>query len=792
MSIQGRAIKKAVLPAVVTTATAWWAAFFIYEMIVYPKWVFGNLGALMAHVTQTWGMILFGAVAGVGAALLLAHKRRQLMHEELAGESLRGLTTSMGKVPIIAAEPSRAPVPPQLAQFGVPGTHASAWMRETMKVSPGHARLMDALLRVLNHDPRLPATHVAGGHGGKTLLEHSLLVVQCMLEMARDWQYEGLKNKKGEVVVGLRNPAYKFNSHDPLLAIVALAHDIGKIECYIKDKQGKVVDTRHAHDVVGARMIARMPEFWGIPKADRDVLTLVVAHYHHPQDLPMHEDGRAIDDRTLAVQELLIKADKAAGKIESGTLYENTMGETQAPAGSPEAAIKVVDGEVLYAAFLEIIHEPGRINGKDSSVRVGQKHAGRVYFAESALRVALIRKLGLSSAPVLGDGRSALTVQLMEMLSERGLLVQEVEGRTYSHKRAMFRVAFFNSKTGKHLADWPAVFIVNPGADLPQISSMADHISRVEITRPVWGETSARGKKGVVPQDEAPVTAPADDETPAAVPAQVQAQAEDTEVEVAEAAPKVTPPVANTPAPAGSDDDFISDLMGVDPLADIVEPEACAPKAPPEDPMEEVQGSPTFAETPAEDRPAQDGHEAPGCDDAPAKDEDQNEFAFEFASAGAEDEVAVPDIPDETEEVSREPAPPADDVESFNKVAKKLGSVKPLKGLEQRHIDRLGEKLQSGMEAALESLEKKASGRPYSRALLLVEKEKLRGHLEAGRVTLYASPKGKLLALEEIISVRGRFDWGEAVNQAEAGEHDIFSVIRRGERIFLRFTEFQD
>lgn len=754
MSIQGRAVKRAALPAVFIVVTAWWAALTIYEAALYPAWFFANLGVLFNHAWKTMLMIAYGGIAGVGIALYVSHLKRRDVEQGLKGESFRDLTTTMGAIPISAIEPARGAAIPVLSQYGEPGEKVGAWLRAMGRISPSHAKLMEALLRVFNHDPLLPATHVPGGHGGKSLLQHSLLVTQAMLEMAPSWSYEGQKNKKGDVVIGLRNPAYVFNSSDPILGIVALAHDLGKIECYIKDKAGKVVDSRHAHDVVSGRMIARMPEFWLLSKEDRDAIILAISHYHHPQDLPMHEDGRVIDDRTIAVLELLIKADKAAGKIESGTLYENTMGQEGEAGAGENVSPKLIDDEALYKAFIEIIHESGRINGKDSSIRVGQKHEGLLYFAETALRVALIRKLGLSNSPSLGDGRSALTVQLMEVLSARGLLVQEFDGKTYSYKRAMFRVAFFNSKTNKHLADWPAVLIVNPGAGLPQISSMKDHLSRVEITRPVWGESSAKGKSAAAlpslaldDADETPAAAPEEDAPTTAPP---PADEEEGLLDVFSGFDEPPLLVAQPSPPSADDDedDFIGALVGDDPLSagkDSATIDMWSEMAPPPEPEPNIWD-----------------------DMAPSPD--------------IKEEEGTPPPPEAAADES---------IEAFNRVAIKLGGAKPLKGLDKGHLERLGDKLQGGVDAALANLEKKASGKPYSRAMLLVEKEKIRELLKTGAITLYASPKGDLLALDEVVSARGRFGWDEAVSEAESGGQDVFTPVQAGGRVYLKFSDFQ-
>lgn len=778
MSIQGKAVKKPILPAVFVVSIAWWTGFTIYEATRAPGWFFSNVGVFIGHALEMMLMIAFGIIAGAGVALFTAYVRRQDMNKALVGDSIRNLTTTMGAIPIVVAEPLRAPSVPIFSLHGEAGAKIDKWLLAMTKTAPAHAKLAETLFKIFNHAPLLPATHIPGGHGGKTLIQHSILVTQVMLEMASSWTYEGLKNKKGDVVLGLRNPVYKFNPNDPILGIIALGHDLGKMECYVKDKDGKVVGSRHAHDIVSAQMIARLPEFWAIPREDRDAITLSIAHYHHPQDLPLHEDGRAVDDRTIAAMELLIKADKAAGKIETGSTSVSANAGADGADADDAPAMSLVEDDVLYNAFIDILHEPGRINGKDSSFRVGQKHGGILYLAESSIRVALIKKLGMSNAPQLGDGRSALTVQLMELLSDRKMLMQDFAGRTYSFKRAMWRVAFFNSRSGKHLADWPAVLVVNPGVNMPQISSMKDHLSRVEITRPVWGESSAMGR----------ASAPVEDSEPAIDGEDGAVMSEESSV----------PDEARLPSlPSLSLDDDESDAMefgapaagGGDLLDDLLGGDAPAQESPKlvaggdltDDLLgDDVWGNEEHARTASEP--------AASVSDAPAA-----QYGGDEEEAPSIPEEEVPDIP-AAEGGGSAPAESGDaSVDDFNRLAKKLGGKSPMKGLEQRHLDKLGDKLQSGVDAALADLESKGSGsgRQYSHAMLRVEVEKLKELLKSGSLPLYSTGKGDLLALDELVVARARFDWDSAVTEAEAGKSDVFSVIRSGDRVFLRFATFQ-
>lgn len=706
MSIQGKAVKRAVLPAVLVVSAAWWAALTIYEAATLPRWFFGNAGVLFGHVWRTMMMVLYGVIAGASVSLFLTYIRRKGKEDTLAADAIRNMTTSMGAIPILSQAPAMSSALPDLSLMAASGDRVAADLKVLGKIAPAHARLMEAVLRVLNNEPNLPATHVPGGHGGNSLLVHSVWVADAMLNFAPSWTYEGRKNSKGHVSVKLRNPEYKFNPADPIIGIIALAHDLGKIECYIRDKSGKVVDTRKAHDLVSGQMIARMSEFWALPKEDRDAIISAISYYHHPQCLPLDPDGRVVDDRSIALMELLIKADKATGKREGDTTYANTYGaddDEDDEDGAP--TVQVVDGEALFAAFVELIHEPERINGTNKAIRVGQKYGGQVYFSEEPVRKALTVKLGLSSVPRLGDGRWSLTAQLMEELSSRGLLVQEVDGKTYSHKRAMFKIAFFNVRNGKNLANWPAVFIMKPGAALPKIASMKDHLSRVEVVAPVWGISSATGKGGTESVPDLGGEADAGD--PLAETGQSEEEGEEADAEGSSP--------AEAPVQPDASDDMIGDLLDFDP------------------------------------------------------------FATSEPAATTESAVSQPD-------------PGA--VDDFNSLAKKMGSDSPLKGLEARHLDKLGEKFQSATEAALADLEGDRSHRLSPRTLR-AEMRQVTKLLEAGELQLLTTNKSVFLDLEELSAKRPTFNWKEAAQAAQSGEHALFAVVEASGKVLLRIPELQ-
>lgn len=100
-----------------------------------------------------------------------------------------------------------------------------------------------------------------------------------------------------------------------MIPLLALAHDIGKLEAYVLEADGSVKtkeegsaltpqdDNRISHDSLGARILARFPEYWDLPVRDRQTINLVIGHYHHPSQFPVDRNGLSLDDRMTALME---------------------------------------------------------------------------------------------------------------------------------------------------------------------------------------------------------------------------------------------------------------------------------------------------------------------------------------------------------------------------------------------------------------------------------------------------------------------------------------------------------
>ena len=502
------------LRAAFTVFAFWWSVLFV--------WWFLDVGS---PLLEAWhkslsilGLCAMGLAAGIGLAWYWVWTDKQRTRALLQGESIRGLGCTIGELPIIAKEPARAEQMPDWSAMHVVSPNLQddwlkffpEWFAKYGSSHPGHCALMRALLCIYEEHKTLPATHIKGGHGGRSLLEHSLCAGYYMNRLARSWKYTGLRDRTGNrVLLPLRDANYRFNPDDPLAAIIGVAHDIGKIEAFIYENesstegQARIVGIHHEHDLTGARMLARMPEAWQIPDEDRRAIFLAIAHYHHPMELPLSPDRRGVDDRTIALMELLIRTDFVTARIEADGV-EPTEQEYEERGGAVGASAAVdVTSTSLWSAFVELLSEAGRLNSSDPTYNIGTYCLGTGFakpmllLKEDALRSALMGRLGLQDSGPLGDGRHQLTVDLLKLLDERGVLYCSHEGETFSYLNAIWDVNFLKREAGDSLpkkhSGWSAVIVIDP-KEFPSIEEMPVYWWYAQINRGTMGAARAINK----------------------------------------------------------------------------------------------------------------------------------------------------------------------------------------------------------------------------------------------------------------------------------------------------------
>lgn len=503
-----------------------------------------------------------GAAVLIGLAYPIAYlfRRRRLRLELLSGTTRRGLQITLGPIPKGLLPPDRIPGSVFTPDEGDP---LAQWLEYIQEHRPDIHAVFNALTDIYAANLALPAAPVPFGHGGRSLFDHTMVVVEMIIAKSQSFNFDGSYSKSGKKISGLNDPHYTFDRGDPLIPLIGYAHDIGKIEAYKLLPDGRVKEVLPDHDRPGRLLLARLDEVWGLPKDDRDALMNAVGYYHHPHALPRH-----VEDRSRALMELLLEADLAAGEWEgknplsttpraapvprvSTTRTEPVVPTTpqawlspekepaipaSAPAtslpveapGTAEAGSAQTDRESLTDHEQNLVHQligvlamPDSINGKRRQFRIGYKYEDFVYLKEASLCKAIADALGepklASPAARKGDNRSPLTEDIMRSLDKLGLLMLEHDGRTYSYKTAIFTVDWYDARAfrpdpPKSVSDLlletdPATVILRIKGPLSHLAKLADCRLVPKIVRPLMGTHKAINKQKGSAIERAP-TAP--------------------------------------------------------------------------------------------------------------------------------------------------------------------------------------------------------------------------------------------------------------------------------------------
>lgn len=528
----------------------WWLLLTSLSLGDLSNFTAANLSASASKLA----VVLLAVVLGVSYPVAYLIRRRKYRLDKLSGTAFRGLSITIGPTPKGLLPPKRLPGSEFVPDEGHP---LLEWLAHVQQTRPDIHAVFNAVTEVYAAHMELPAAPVKYGHGGRSLFEHTCVVVDMMMAKAREFAFDGSYSKSGTKTAALLDPHFVFDRSDPMIPLIAYAHDIGKVDAYKMDEKGQVREVLPDHDRPGRLLLARLPEVWGLPKDDREVLFNAVGYYHHPQALPRH-----VDDRSRALMELLLEADLAAGEWEgknplhkgcpvtpgltvtrstdwSGSDLEdrqdtreeddrlasdqsnaeNALSErsdTQpAPEISPSATSPAPDTAnldeqeaMLVHHVIDILAMPHSINGSKKPFRIGYKHGNRIYLKEAALCKAVATAIGdpklATPAARKGDNRSHLTEDVMRSLDKLGLLVVEHDGRRYSHKTALFTVEWYDERAFRPdppkaisellLETDPATVILEIRGALAHLGNLKDCRLVPKVVRPLMGVHKAINK----------------------------------------------------------------------------------------------------------------------------------------------------------------------------------------------------------------------------------------------------------------------------------------------------------
>lgn len=218
------------------------------------------------------------------------------------------------------------------------------------KQHPNHAKVFESIFRTLTYYRYLPATHHPEGHGGFSLLEHSMNVVRLMDKIGGNFKYFGVYHKN-KLIIPMREPEslkrgfYQVKKGDPLLPIMALAHDLGKIEAFKpikadgsikkfmsyltfwkKPEMVKVERVFDAHDLLGKKLLLKIHDIYLLNWQERNDLMNAVGYHHHYDKAAELEDyviqglpySNVTSDRQHALAALMDYIDTQASFLEGG------------------------------------------------------------------------------------------------------------------------------------------------------------------------------------------------------------------------------------------------------------------------------------------------------------------------------------------------------------------------------------------------------------------------------------------------------------------------------------------
>ena len=324
---------------------------------------------------------------GLAAASVDSESKRGRRKKVLSPSELRGIKSTLGPVPVHQSLPPinhevtsgllKPYYPPNfedktpvslnayLAMFGQSHPHYAALFDEILGLLTTPEHLLFSASYDIDATTDVEIANTSRSHGNRSLLTHSLLVFTLSMLNFESYcqKYAPEKPKRAN------KPDYKPDPKDPLVGILGLAHDLGKLLTFklFKDETGKLIVKRifRHHDAYGSQVMARLPGFWhpDISAADRDIIQNILACYHHPKDLPytpatMTAPERDRNDREVALLRFLIESDKLAGALEAGMAYNDAVDQVALVAPEQEDVDKGnwVDLLVMFLATNKCIN----------------------------------------------------------------------------------------------------------------------------------------------------------------------------------------------------------------------------------------------------------------------------------------------------------------------------------------------------------------------------------------------------------------------------------------------------
>ena len=314
-------MRNPIVRAVIEVTIFWWLALPVFAVLIDNEMFYEVATGLSEFSPALLLHFLAVVVVSVALTMLYQYWQRTTRLKQLVPTSKDFISSTIGS-PLLGKTPYAPVAPPVLPECqGVDYSRIRVWVTQVQSIPSDRNYLAMAqfLLGYYALHQAEPASYSGESHRNRTLLEHCLLVADRMMASAATFKYQGVKDGNGQVLIEPRDPAFKLNPDDPMIFLVGLAHDIGKVDDYVRDENGKPIGSNGRHSQLGARLLGRQFQYRQLPFVDGHLLVTALQFYHHPHATPVEEDGKAFDDRAMAIMQLLIESDFAAAEYEKQT-----------------------------------------------------------------------------------------------------------------------------------------------------------------------------------------------------------------------------------------------------------------------------------------------------------------------------------------------------------------------------------------------------------------------------------------------------------------------------------------
>ncbi|ACK78118.1 metal-dependent phosphohydrolase [Acidithiobacillus ferrooxidans] len=412
-------------------------------VFIYRHNLFQDGGLLIILLFHTLGRLAWVAaflLASAGLALLIRAADIFRVAIGLRPEMYRGALTTIGVLP----QPALPEGYDHTEQDQNLWTILSAWKEKEKldikavsafaKENTPAARLFWSVFHILKAAD-LPASPRPGEHGNASLLEHSLRVSAALAWVWRDDARIALEQSQVRVA-GLPTEVGRPMRTEPYpleIAILAgICHDIGKIACFRRDKEG-VITVVGLHDMVGSRILGLLPALWDLRDEQgnpdtflQHLLTQSIRYYHHPGAFPLSGFKRELLTPDPAIKQLMgdiHRADLIAGGLEGRAeeVAQDYLEEDELEEQSLDAQI--------WDAFLFLLEDESRINSPSPARRLAYKKGPILYLIEPKIRERICDHLSITRHDYAtpNNGNPGKIIQIIaSRLDAMGLLIKTV------------------------------------------------------------------------------------------------------------------------------------------------------------------------------------------------------------------------------------------------------------------------------------------------------------------------------------------------------------------------------